>query len=128
MFKKTITYNDYNGVERKEDFYFNLTKAELVKMDMKTPGGFINKVNRVISKQDQPELVEIFEELVHKSFGVKTPDGRGFSKPAAELEAFLETEAYSILFMELVTNADFAAQFFNGIIPAPEQKQIPAKN
>lgn len=119
MLKKTITYTDYNGNERKEDFYFNLTKAEIMEMEMSTSGGLAETINRIIATQDTPELIKIFKDLILKAYGVKSLDGKKFEKRNGALAAeFAETEAYSILFMELATNADAAQEFINGIVPA----------
>lgn len=128
MIKKTITYTDCNGVERTEDFYFNLTKAEVMKMEMSVSGGLAEKITRIVATQDQPAIIAVFEDLIHKSYGVKTPDGRGFTKRKEDLELFMATEAYSQLFMELATDADAAAKFINGIVPADMAKQIAASN
>lgn len=124
MIKKTITYTDYNGNERTEDFYFNLNKAEIARMEMSINGGMAEMINRIVAAQDVPSLISIFEEMIQKSYGVKTPDGRGFVKKQSDLENFMATEAYSELFMELVTNADAAAEFLNGIIPSDIDKKI----
>ena len=118
MLKKTITYTDYNGIERKEDFYFNLTKAEIMEMEMSTAGGFAEMINKVVAAQDVPSIIKIFKELILKAYGEKSPDGRRFNKSEELSNAFKETEAYSILFMELATDADAAAKFVNGITPA----------
>lgn len=118
MIKKTITYSDYNGVERTEDFYFNLTKAEITKMELSTKGGLAEMINRIVAAQDTPAIIEVFEDLIKRSYGVKTPDGRGFAKKAEDLESFMATEAYSQLFMELATDADAASAFVNGVVPA----------
>lgn len=126
MIKKTITYTDFNGGERTEDFYFHLTKAEITKMEMSVNGGMAERIQRIVSAQDQPAIIEVFEDLIKKSYGVKTPDGRGFVKRKEDLEAFMATEAYSQLFMELATDADAAQKFVNGIIPADLSKQIAA--
>lgn len=123
MLKKTITYNDYNGVERTEDFYFNLNKAELMKLEMGTKGGMAEMIQRIVAAQDAPAIIAVFEELIQKAYGVKTPDGRGFIKRASDLEEFISTEAYSNLFMELATDADKAAEFVNGIVPAEAVQQ-----
>jgi hypothetical protein len=128
MIKKTITYSDYNGGERTEDFYFNLTKAEVMKMEMSTKGGLAETIQRIVAAQDHPAIIEQFENLIKKSYGVKTLDGRGFVKRAEDLEAFMATEAYSQLFMELATDADAAAAFVNGIVPADMAKQIAEAN
>ena len=122
MIKKTIAYTDYNGNQRKEDFWFNLTKAEVARMEMSTEGGMAEMINRIVAAQDVPSLISVFEEMIQKSYGVKTPDGRCFTKRKEDLESFMSTEAYSELFMELVTDADAAAKFLNGIIPSDDDK------
>ena len=124
MIKKTITYIDFNGNERTEDFFFNLNKAELMRMELGVKGGMTEMMNRMIAAQDAPAMMEVFEELVRKSYGVKTPDGRGFVKRHEDYEAFESTEAYSELFVELITNPDACAEFFNGVIPANLAKQV----
>ena len=117
MIKKTITYTDYNGNQRTENFYFNLTKAEVTRMEMSVQGGMAEMIDRIIAAQDAPSLIDTFEKMIQKSYGVKTPDGRGFIKRPEDLESFMATEAYSELFMELVTDAVAAAEFVNGIMP-----------
>lgn len=124
MIKKTITYTDYNGVDRTEDFYFNLTKAELLRMEMGVKGGMTEMMNRMIAAQDAPALIEVFEELIHKAYGVKTPDGKGFVKREEDYEAFKSTEAYSELFVELISSTEASSEFFNGVIPANLAKQV----
>lgn len=123
MIKKTITYSDFNGTERTEDFYFNLTKAEITKMELSIKGGLAEMIQRIVAAQDTPAIIDVFEDLIKRSYGVKTPDGRGFVKRADDLEAFMATEAYSQLFMELATDADAAAKFVNGVVPADMAKQ-----
>jgi hypothetical protein len=127
MIKKTITYTDFNGNERTEDQYFNLTKAEITKMELSIKGGLAEMIKRIVDAQDTPAIIEVFEDLIKRSYGVKTPDGRGFVKRAEDLEAFMATEAYSQLFMELATDADAAAKFVNGIIPADMASQMAAE-
>ena len=120
MLKKTITYTDYNGVERKEDFYFNLTKAEIMEMEMSISGGLTEMINRIVAAQDAPAIVKIFKELVLKAYGIKSPDGKRFIKSEELATEFAQTEAYSQLFMELATDADAASAFVNGIVPNVE--------
>lgn len=124
MIKKSITYVDYNGNERTEDHYFNLSKSEIMKMEMSVAGGLAEMIQRVVAAQDQTAIMQIFEDLIHKSYGVKTPDGKGFRKDKDILAAFIATPAYDELFMELATNAEAAANFVNGIIPADMAKQL----
>lgn len=118
MLKKTITYTDYNDVERTEDFYFNLNKAEIMEMEMSTTGGMAEMIQRIVKAQDSPAIVKIFKDLVLRAYGEKSADGKRFIKNDEIREAFAQTEAYSILFMELATDADAAAAFVNGITPA----------
>ena len=123
MLKKAITYTDYNGVERTENFYFNLTMAELTEMEAGTVGGYTEMINKIIEAQDIPTLVKIFKELILKAYGEKSADGKQFRKRNGELaQDFAETEAYSVLYMELATDADKAAEFVNGIIPKQDKK------
>ena len=128
MLKKTITYTDFNGNERTEDFYFNLTKAEVMEMEMSTNGGMAEMIQRIVSAQDAPAIIKIFKDLVLKAYGQKSPDGKRFVKNNELREEFVQTEAYSQLFMELATDADAAAKFVNGIMPADlvQQSSIPA--
>ena len=118
MLKKTITYTDYNGVSRTEDFYFNLTKAEIMEMELGTAGGLAGMIQRLIDSQDAPSIIKIFKDLVLKAYGEKSPDGKRFMKSEEISKAFSQTEAYSQLFMELATDSDAASKFVNGIIPA----------
>ena len=120
MLKKTITYTDYNGAERKEDFYFNLTKAEIMEMEMSISGGLTEMINRIVAAQDAPAIVKIFKELILKAYGIKSPDGKRFIKSEELATEFAQTEAYSQLFMELATDADAASAFVNGIVPNVE--------
>ena len=117
MLKKTITYTDYNGSERIEDFYFNLTKAEVVEMEMSTTGGLAEMIKKIVAAQDAPSIIAIFKKLILKAYGEKSPDGKRFIKSDEISNAFSQTEAYSQLFMELATDADKAAEFVNGITP-----------
>lgn len=125
MLKKTITYTDYNGVERKEDFYFNLSKAEIMEMELSTTGGLAEMIQKVVAAQDTPSIMKIFKELILKAYGEKSADGKRFIKNSELTSAFEQTEAYSNLFMELATDADAAAKFVNAIVPADLAKQIP---
>lgn len=127
MLKKTITYTDYNGVERTEDFYFNLSKAELAEMELGTAGGYAGMIQAIIDAKDQPSLVKIFKELILKAYGEKTPDGKRFVKGREVSEAFEQTEAYSSLFIELASDDVAAAEFVNGIMPADLQQQLSSK-
>lgn len=117
MIKKTVTYTDYNGVERTENFYFNLSKAEVMEMEMGTEGGMAESIQKIVDAKDVPAIIRVFKDLVLKAYGVKSDDGRRFIKSKELSESFAQTEAYSEIFMELATDADAAAKFINGIIP-----------
>ena len=124
MIKKTITYTDYNGNERTEDFHFNLTKAEVMELEMSTKGGLAEMIQRIVAAQDQPAIIKIFKDLIIKAYGVKSPDGKRFVKNQEIVDEFVQTEAFSELFMELATDADAASKFVNGIVPASLAQQI----
>ena len=124
MLKKKITYTDYNGVERTEDFYFNLTKAELTEMELGTVGGFAEMIQKVVAAQDSPTIVKVFKDLVLKAYGEKSPDGKRFIKSDEIATAFSQTEAYSQIFMELATDAEAASKFVNGIIPSDMAAEV----
>lgn len=128
MLKKTITYTDYNGVERTEDFYFNLSKAELMEMELSTEGGMEAYINKISSTQDKPTLIKLFKEIILKAYGEKSLDGKHFNKSEELSKAFSCTEAYSILFMELATSDEAAALFINGVIPQDVQLQLANQN
>ena len=124
MLKKTITYTDYNGNERTEDHYFNLTKAEIMEMELSTSGGLAEMIQRIVAAQDTPAIVQIFKDLILKGYGEKSADGKRFIKSEELRTAFSQTEAYSQLCMELATNADEAAKFINGMVPSDVRKGI----
>lgn len=123
MLKKTITYKDYNGNERTEDFYFNLNKAELTEMEMSYTGGLTNTIEAIVNAKDTKQLIVIFKELILKAYGEKSIDGKRFVKSEELSAAFSHTEAYSELFMELATNSDAAAAFVNGITPDTQEQE-----
>ena len=118
MLKKRIKYNDYNGNPREEDFYFNLTKAEIVEMELSTEGGLEQMIQKITDAGDVPQIIHFFKKIILKSYGEKSPDGKRFIKNDELTEAFTQTEAFSELFMELATDDTAAADFINGIVPA----------
>lgn len=124
MLKKTITYTDYNGVERTEDFYFNFTKAEAMEMEMGTTGGLAERIKKIVAAQDTPPLIELFKDIILRAYGEKSADGKRFIKSDEISAAFAQTEAYSQLFMELATNADTASTFVNGILPTLTESKV----
>lgn len=121
MLKKTITFVDYAGNERTEDHYFNLNKSEATKMELSTTGGLTQMIENIIAAQDNPAIIKIFEDLILKSYGKRSPDGRRFMKSEEISRDFMETEAYNKLFMELITDPKKAAAFVNGVISFNEK-------
>lgn len=127
MLKKTIKYVDFNGVEREEDFWFNLMESEITEMELSKQGGLTESIKRIVQTQDGPKIIEIFKEIILKAYGEKSEDGRRFIKSKELSEAFSQTNAYSNLFMELSMDDKAAAEFINGIVPPEmsEQNQKP---
>ena len=117
MLSKTITYTDYNGVERTEVFYFNLSQAEIMEMELSTSGGMAEMIDKIVAAKETPEIVKIFKDIILKAYGEKSPDGKRFVKSAELASAFSQTEAYSKLFMELATDTEAAAEFINSVVP-----------
>lgn len=117
MYKRTITYTDYFGKERKEDVYFNLNRAELTKLELSTQRGYVNMLQDLIDKNDGPTIMNTFDEIIRMAYGEKSEDGRRFIKSPELSEAFTQTPMYDQLYMELCTDAKAAAEFVNGIIP-----------
>lgn len=118
MLKKTVTYTDYNGVERTEDFYFNLSKAEVAEMELSVDGGLSQMLENIVAAKDNRQIITMFKDIVIKSYGEKSQDGKRFIKNKEIAEAFSQTEAYSEIFMELALDEKAAVAFVNGILPA----------
>ncbi len=117
MLKKTIKYEDYDGNQREETYYFNLTESELLEMDMTTAGGMQAALEQIIQEKDMPKLWKYFEKIVRAAYGVKSNDGKYFDKSEEHLRKFVQSMAYNSLIMELVRDSDAAANFCNGILP-----------
>jgi len=134
MYKKTITYTDYDDNKRTEDFYFNLNKAEIMEMEMGTSGGMQRMLEKIIAEQDTKRIIDMFKEIIVKAYGEKDSTGKRFLKIDDNgrplYHNFIQTEAYSDLFMELATDADAATRFVNGIVPQDigPQDHLTAKN
>ncbi len=117
MLKETIKYTDYNGTEREEDFYFNLSRAELIDLEYTTPGGLKELLEKIIKEKDTVKIYQMFKDVVMLAYGEKSDDGKHFIKSKEISAAFTQTEAFSELMMKFIKDADFAAKFVNGIIP-----------
>lgn len=118
MLKKTITYEDFNGETVSEDFFFHLSKAELVEMELSYEGGLSEALKRIVAAEDTKAIISEFKKIVLGSYGKRSDDGRRFIKNQELRDEFESTEAYSTLFMELVTDTSAAIEFINGIVPS----------
>ena len=127
MIKKTVTYKDFDGNERTEDFYFHLTEQELTEWELSVDGGLSGVLTRIINSKDNKKIIEVFKDLLIRSYGVKTPDGRGFIKNEEVLNDFKYTQAFSDIYMELATDDKAAADFVNGVIPESLAKEAQAE-
>ena len=123
MIKKVIGYIDFNGNERKEEFYFHLSEAEAAEMELSVNGGLTAMIQRIVSAQDNSTIIKIFKELILKSYGVKSLDGRTFEKSEKISKEFEQTPAYNELFLELSRDSKKAADFFNGVIEKPKRNK-----
>ena len=126
MWKENIKYVDYNGVEREEDLYFNLSQSEIMEMELTTEGGLRNKLDRISKKVDAPEIMKFFKMILLKSYCEKSDDGRRLIKSERLSEEFSQTPAYDKLYMELLMDDNKAANFINNVLPKVEQSSIPA--
>ena len=124
MFKKTVTYKDYNGVERTKSYHFHFSEAEILDMEMSVEGGFAERIQKIIDANDQTKLMKVIKQFVIDAYGVKSEDGERFIKNETVKAEFLESPAYSKIWMELVTNDQMAADFINEVIPADMKDQL----
>ena len=116
MRKETITYTDYNNVTRTEDFFFNLNEAELTALQYGVDGGLKEMLERIVKSNDNKQIMACFHELIAKSYGEKSPDGRRFVKSKELSEAFMQTEAYNELMLRFITDANYSAEFINDVL------------
>ena len=128
MVVEKIKYTDFNGLEREEEFMFNLTEAEITEMELTTDGGLSDSIKKIIAAQDTPQIIKVFKMLLLKSYGEKSADGRRFVKSDKLSEEFAQTNAYSQLFMKLATDDKTAVAFINGIMPDSMQEKAAGNN
>lgn len=126
MIKKTVTYKDYNNVERTETHYFHFNEAEILEMEMSVEGGFAERVQRIVDAKEQSALMGVIKNFVLDAYGVKSEDGKRFIKNAEVRDAFVQSPAYSKIFMELITNDELAAEFVNGVVPESMKDRLKA--
>ena len=128
MLKRTINYTDFDGNNHSEVFYFNMSKSELIELDVSHKSGFAENIQRIIAAEDRQALIAEFKNLILVSYGVRSEDGKRFVKSDELRNELEQSAAYDALFMELATNDQAAAEFINGVIPqelrgnAPETK------
>lgn len=125
MIKWPITYTDYNGEEHTEDFYFNLSRAEVMEMDLKANGAYAAYIERIVDQRDGDKLAGIFKDIILKSYGEKSPDGRRFVKSEELSTAFSQTEAYSNLYMQLALEPEACQKFIEGVMPKVDASEAP---
>ena len=130
MFTKTLTYTDFDDNERTETLRFNLSEPEIIEMQSSYPGGLEKMLQKIVEEKDEQKLLAMFKELILKSYGEKTPDGRRFIKSKEMSEAFSQTRAYEQFYMEIIRDTDLAIEFTNKIMPksvqdAASKMQIP---
>ena len=128
MVVEKIKYTDFNGLEREEEFMFNLTEAEITEMELTTDGGLSDSIKKIIAAQDTPQIIKVFKMLLLKSYGENSADGRRFVKSDKLSEEFAQTNAYSQLFMKLATDDKAAVAFINGIMPDSMQEKAAGNN
>lgn len=130
MVKESITYVDYNGIERTEDFYFHLNDMEWVRWDAEKGGSLLETFEKVGHSGDPKLIMETFEELIRRSYGEKSDDGKRFVKSDEISAAFMQTEAYNEFFLKLVTDAEAASAFVNALVASVKstQKKLPTSN
>lgn len=117
MLKRPITYTDFNDNTVTEDFYFNITKSELIELEMTYKEGFSDTLQRIIAEEDKQALINEFKKIVLMAYGVKSPDGKRFEKSDELRTQFSQTAAYNALFLELALDATAAAKFINAVMP-----------
>lgn len=124
MYAKKIKYTDYDGNEREEIFYFNLSASELTLMELSETGGLKQKLEAIVMKQDVPKIIEAFRDTIHRAYGEKSADGKRFIKSEELVTAFEQTPAYDELFLELCYNSKSAAEFVNRVLPSDLEQKI----
>lgn len=118
MLKRNITYDDFNGDTVTESFYFNLTKPELLELEVSFKGGIEAALKEMLAANDQQSLLAFFKRIILMSYGEKSADGKRFIKSEQLTEEFTQTNAYATLYMELLSDSDSASSFINGVVPA----------
>lgn len=132
MIKETVTYVDYNDVERTEEYFFNLNDAEVLELEMSTKGGLTALIDQATKAEDNPTIFRVLKEIIRKGYGVKSLDGKRFMKKKSDgtlyVDEFEDTEAYAVLFMKIVSDSGYFAKFINGMISANAANKLAERN
>lgn len=123
MFKDTITYEDYDGNLREETVYFNLSKAEVLEMELSVNGGYGKVLTNIVEDNDSVRVMNEFTKLIRCAYGKKSPDGKRFIKSKELVDEFIQSEAYSELIFKLISDADYATKFVEGMMPKMQDNQ-----
>lgn len=127
MLKKTITFEDLDGNQVTEDFYFNINKTELIQMQLSVEGGMEARLSQIVASQDGKRIMEIVDDILRQAYGVRSDDNRRFLKSDELFEDFKQTDAYNVLFLELCTDAGASAAFMNALMPKDLAAEVEAK-
>lgn len=124
MIKKTVKYEDFNGVERSEDLYFNLTKTELQNLNFRHYGTYAEQLQGIVDSKDIRLITELFNEIITRAYGIKSEDGRNFRKSPQITEDFITSAAYDALMTEILSDESKAAELFVGALPKDLQEEV----
>lgn len=118
MLKKTMTYEDYNGQTVTEDFYFSISKAELIELEIKSgEGGYSGLLKKIIASQDNVAMLGTFKDIIAMSVGRRSDDGKRFIKSDEIMMDFQQSPAYDQLLLSFYTDENAAVEFVTGIVP-----------
>lgn len=124
MIKQPITYTDYNGMERTEGFYFNLTEVELLDMNLEHVN-LQDKMRALVDAKDMQAIMKLITKIIYRSYGIKSEDGKHFHKSDEISTAFMQSPAYTVLFMDMLNGKIDPVKFIKGIVPSDIAKKIP---
>ena len=124
MLRKEVEYKDFDGNDRKDVLWFHLNEVEITEMDLETSGGLVKYMESIIDTKDVNRLITIFKDLLIRSYGERSMDGKHFYKDDKIRNEFVSSAAYPVLYMEMVSDADKAVEFINGIVPSNIREQM----
>ena len=124
MLRKEVEYKDFDGNDRKDVLWFLLNEVEITEMDLETSGGLVKYMESIIDTNDVNQLITIFKDLLIRSYGERSMDGKHFYKDDKIRNEFVSSAAYPVLYMEMVSDADKAVEFINGIVPSNIREQM----